>query len=89
MDGQVDRNRFPVVVPNDMVSQSNSFEFTQSQQSVEAIEASRTAVYDTIDGEYVDEVDDESKGLRSGPTGTSVVNDPTPVAVNGRAQGYF
>ena len=34
-------------------------------------------------------VDDESEDLRSGPSGAPVVNDPTPVAVNGRAQGYF
>jgi hypothetical protein len=46
MDGQVDSNGVPVVVPNDMVSHSNSFEFTQSQQSVEGIGASRLAADD-------------------------------------------
>ena len=34
-------------------------------------------------------MNDESEGLRSGPTGAPEVNDPTPVVVNGRAQGYF
>ena len=34
-------------------------------------------------------MNDESEGLRSGPTGAPVVNNPTPVVVNGRAQGYF
>ena len=42
-----------------------------------------------IDGEYADGVDDESEGLRSGPIGAPVVNDPTPVAVNGWTQSYF
>jgi hypothetical protein len=73
-DSQVDGNDVPVVDPNDMVSHSNSVEFTQSQQSIEGIEASRTAVDGFIDGEYADGVDDESKGLRTGPTGTPVVN---------------
>jgi hypothetical protein len=46
-------------------------------------------VNDVIDGEYADGVDDESEGLRSGPTGAPVVNDPAPVTVNGRTQNYF
>ena len=70
-------------------SHSISVEFTQSQQSVEGIGAARSAVDDFIDGEYADGLGDESDGLRSGPTRAPVVNDPTPTAVNGRAQGYF
>ncbi len=78
-----------VAIPYDMSSHANSVEFAQSQQSVEGIGATRSAVDDFIDGEYADGVDDESEGLRSGSTGAPVVNDSTPVAVNGRAQGYF
>ena len=89
MDSQVDSDGVPIGVPYDMASHSNSVEFTQFQQSVEGIGASRQAVDDFIDGEYADGLDDESEGLRSGPAGAPVVNDPTPVAVNGRAQGYF
>jgi hypothetical protein len=35
MDSLVDSDGVPVVAPNAMVSHSNSFKFTQSQQSVE------------------------------------------------------
>ena len=35
MDGLVDSDGVLVIAPNAMVSHSNSFEFTQSQQSVE------------------------------------------------------
>ena len=66
MDGKVARDGTPVVVPNDMVSHSNSFELTQSQQSVEETGATRSVVDDFIDGEYADGLDDESEGLRSG-----------------------
>ena len=62
MGSQVDSDGEPVVVHNDMVSHSNSFEFTQSQQSVEGIMASRSAVDDFIDGEYAGGVDDKSEG---------------------------
>jgi hypothetical protein len=48
-----------------------------------------TVIDDFIDGEYTDGVDDESEDLRSGPTGAPVVNDPSSIAVYGRAQGYF
>jgi hypothetical protein len=41
-----------------MLNYSNSFEFPQSLQSVEGIGASRSAVDDSIDGEYADGVDD-------------------------------
>jgi hypothetical protein len=72
-----------------MYSYLNSVEFTLSQHSGEGTGAARTVVDDFIDGEYVDGVDYESEGLRSGPSGAPAVNDPTPIAVNGRAQGYF
>jgi hypothetical protein len=46
-----------------MASHCTSFEFSQSQQSVEGIGAARSAVDGFIDGEYADGVDDESEGL--------------------------
>ena len=81
MDSPVDSDGVPVAVPSDMASHSISVEFTQSQQSVEGIGAARSAANDFIDG--------ESEGLRRGPTVAPMVNDPTPIVVNGRAQGYF
>jgi hypothetical protein len=39
MDSQVDRDDVFVAVSNDMARYSNSFEFTQSQQSVEGKES--------------------------------------------------
>ena len=89
MDSLDDRDDVSVAVLSDIASYPNSVEFTQSQQSVERTGAPRLVVDDFIDGEYADGVDNESEGLRSGPTGAPVVNDPTHVAVNGRAQGYF
>ena len=89
MDNRVEIDGVPVVVPNGMASLSNSVEFTQSQQSVEGIGDARSEVEDFIDGEYADGLDDESEGLRSEPTGAPEVIVPTPIVVNGRAQGYF